>query len=196
MFANGPGAVRGYSHQPATPYPHPAFSRPVVPDSDPVPTVGRGTGAVIPTNLPPLTHIRHSRDPSCRTPIRYPRWGAGRARLSPPTCRPLPTSGIPPNRLPRRRSGTQGRAATPTTPLHNHTRTPANHVCRGASCGHPPGWTGGAATTHSTQNPRHQTFDNARTLVLISISSRALRRVHHSHSDRTATGTNCCSHRG
>ena len=39
----------------------------VVPDSDPVPTVGRGTGAA-PANHP------HS---SCRTPIRYPRWGAG-----------------------------------------------------------------------------------------------------------------------
>ncbi len=120
--------------------------------------VRTGNAATPPTSRP--SHNRHFRDPSCRTPIRYPWWGAGRARIPPPTCRPLPTSGIPPNRLPRRRSGTQGSAATPTNPLHNHTPTLAESPCRGASCGHPPGRTGNAATptylpplTHNRHSP-------------------------------------------
>ena len=53
----------------------------VLPDSDPVPTVGRGPGAAS-TNHP------HS---SCRTPIRYPRWGAGE-RGRHPYLQPRPSS--------------------------------------------------------------------------------------------------------
>ncbi len=114
---------------PQTPTPHsqPAFSQPVVP-SIVAPHLMRGRyprwgmgGAAIPTNLPPLTHNRHSPNPSCRTPIRYPRWGMG-ARLSPLTFHPLPTSGILPTRLPRRRSGTQVGGWVRSSTTHVFTR--------------------------------------------------------------------------
>ncbi len=104
-------------HQPSTPYPHPAFSQTVFPDEDRGPR-----GARLP---PPTCHAstpRHVDQPShVGVPLVGTRRGRRAARPPPPTCRPLPTSGIPPNRLPRLRSGTQGSAATPTNPLHNHT---------------------------------------------------------------------------
>ena len=81
---------------------------------------GRTSDAATPTN--PL----HNHSPFSRLTgeTRYPRWGAGRARLPPPTChtttpahRPDPpcrdaSRGHPPGRT--------SDAATPTNPLHNH----------------------------------------------------------------------------
>ena len=53
----------------------------VLPDSDPVPTVGLGPGAATtPPRLPRLRSGGRLRPSSCRTPIRHPRWGAGWAR--------------------------------------------------------------------------------------------------------------------
>ncbi len=85
---HGEGYGRGHPHQPPTPYPHPPFSQPVFPDlrtpSSPTPIGDPGGRGY---RLLPLTHIRHSPNPSClpsspRTPMRgrYP-WRGVRARL-------------------------------------------------------------------------------------------------------------------
>ncbi len=114
-----------------------------------------------PNTVQPLTHIRHSPNPSCRTPIRYP-WRGVRARLpppthhpvihpspvvpdsdpvpmargtgaaTPPTCYPLPTSVIPPTRLPRppypvfpdSDRGPRGARLPPPTPSTLHVAGP------------------------------------------------------------------------
>ncbi len=66
---------------------------------------------------PPYPHTRTPANHSCRgASCGHPPGQTGNA-ATPPTFRPLPTSGIPPNRLPRRRSGTQGDAATPPTAI-------------------------------------------------------------------------------
>ncbi len=56
--------------------------------------------------------------------------------------------------------GPRGRGY-PNNPLQNHTPTLAESPCRGASCGHPPRWTGGAAIptnlpplTHIRHSPK------------------------------------------
>ncbi len=127
-----------------------------------LPRLRSGTqgGAATPTN-PLHNHTPTLAKPTCRgASCGHPPGRTGSA-ATPPTFRPLPTSGIPPNRLPRLRSGTQGSAATPTSPLHNHTPTLAKPTCRGASCGHPPGRTGDAAIpinlpplTHIRHSPK------------------------------------------
>ncbi len=160
---HGAGYGRGYPHQPPTHYPHPPFPQPVVPDPDPVPTVGRGTGAATPPTSHPLPT---SAIPPTRRAgaTQYPRWGTGRARLppstshpatppspvvpdsdpvpmargtgaaTPPTSHTLPTSGV----LPTRRAGATryprwgaGRARLPHQPATQpHPRTPTLHPQR------------------------------------------------------------------
>ena len=63
----------------------PPFHPFVVPDPDPAPTVGRGKGAA--TTQPRLPRLRSgaTTPSSCRTPIRYPRWGSGQGAATPPT---------------------------------------------------------------------------------------------------------------
>ncbi len=129
-------------------------------------------------NRPSHNHPRHPHLPSsCRgnnvTPYpirgRYPRWTGCAA--TPPTCRPLPTSGILPNRLPRPPypvfpdpdRGPRGARLPPTTcyttthPSPVVTSIVAPHLMRGRY----PRWTGGAATptnlppiTHIRHSPK------------------------------------------
>ena len=86
----------------------------VVPDSDPVPTVGRGPRAATTTHTAirrtgvscgrpvwtgaATTTTRLATEVSSyRTPIRYPRWGAGRTRLPPHTLSSPATSLVSPD---------------------------------------------------------------------------------------------------
>ncbi len=132
-FSRRAGATRyprwgaGRARLPPTtrhPITHPS---PVVPDSDPVPMVRRGTGAATPTNRPPLTHpspVVPDPDP---VPMARGTGPANSTNLPPLTHirhSPKPSSPTFVPRLPRLRSGTQGGAATPTNLRHNHTCQP------------------------------------------------------------------------
>ncbi len=105
----GRAKVLGHTQTTTTPFP---LSFTVFPDSDRGP---RGLRARYPK---PASH------PHTRTPANHACRGVGTCApagdegnaATPPTCHPLPTSGILPNRLPRLRSGTQGRRGYPHQP--------------------------------------------------------------------------------
>ncbi len=102
---------------------------------------------------PSHNHTRHppnrrSRDPSYRTPIRYPRWGAGRG--NPLDYGPAGHKDTPLRRA-GLRSGTQGRGAThlspPNLPSHH---TPLHRPTTLVGCAGM--WAGGDAWPHPSHN--------------------------------------------
>ena len=96
---------------------------------------------------------------------------------------------------------TQGEPTGPRSTTAPNRHRPLSLPRRGGSETRPwvvPGTPGTQATLHRLPRLRRgpPTFDIPRTSVLLSISSRATRNVHASHSDRYATGTNFGRHRG